>query len=684
MEVPKIVTKSANRLIKEKSPYLLQHAHNPVDWYPWGEEAFAKARREDKPVFVSIGYSTCHWCHVMEKESFENEEVARLLNQNFVPIKVDREERPDIDQIYMTACQAMTGRGGWPLTVFLTPDKKPFLAGTYFPKETQGGQTGLLELLDMVHQAWSKERRDLLQTSEELTKALRQHARSVPGQEIGQRDLERTVQSLSESFDHSHGGFGQAPKFPAPHNLIFLLRYAQLTNQKSALKMAEDTLSAMARGGIYDQVGFGFSRYSTDRQWLVPHFEKMLYDNALLTLAYLEGYQATKNELYAKIAVETLSYVEREMTSPEGAFYSAEDADSEGQEGKFYLWTPAEIKSVLGEEQGKEFCFAYNITAEGNFEGRSIPNLIGHNDQEIMRIKNQFNDSRHKLLAAREKREHPYKDDKVLTSWNSLMIAALARAAWVLEEPDYLHRAEKALDFITANLFTREGRLLARYRDGEAAILAFADDYAFLTWGLLELYRSSFRAEYLSRALDLTQQLIHYFWDSEAGGLFLNARDSEELIAQPKEAYDGALPSSNSVALLNFWRLARLTGDNSLEELALKQVKAFSGEIARAPQAFTFFLTAAMYRNASQQVVIVGEPGQKDTQSLIAQLNQDYLPQADILQVDPGEERYNRISPERAAYPMVDGKATAYLCQEFTCREPTTDPQNLRNMLNGQ
>lgn len=525
--------KKTNRLIHEKSPYLLQHAYNPVDWYPWSEEAFEKAKREEKPIFLSIGYSTCHWCHVMERESFEDEEVARVLNRDFVAIKVDREERPDVDHVYMTVCQAMTGQGGWPLTVLMTPEKKPFFAGTYFPKRSKYGRTGLLEILERVADAWKRKRTDLLQAGNRVTEAIRGNMDPAVRGELSEEMLTGAYEQLSDQFDERYGGFGQSPKFPRPHDFLFLLRHWKRTGEERALQMVEKTLEAMRRGGIYDHVGFGFSRYSVDDRWHTPHFEKMLYDNALLAVAYLEAYQVTGKEAYARVAREIFTYVLRDMTSPEGGFYSAEDADSEGEEGKFYLWTPEEIREVLGAGMGRLFCECYGVTDAGNFEGKNILHQIGislsavavRHGMGMDELEQKLEEARRKLFQAREQRVRPHRDDKILTSWNALMIVALSRGARVLGERRYADAAEGAARFILKTLRRGDGRLLARYRDGEAAIPAFLDDYAFLAWGLIELYEATLRVEYLRRAADLAREMLDLFGDDRGGGaVFLRQR----------------------------------------------------------------------------------------------------------------------------------------------------------------
>lgn len=653
------LTETPNRLINEKSPYLLQHAHNPVDWYPWSDEAFDKAKKEDKPIFLSIGYSTCHWCHVMERESFEDGEVAALLNENYVSVKVDREERPDIDTIYMSVCQAMTGHGGWPLTVIMTPEKKPFFAGTYFPKESKRGMPGLIDVLQQVTELWATERNKVLESGNQVTKALQDHVYTHLSGTVTEDTLDRAFECFERSFDPQYGGFGRAPKFPTPHNLSFLLRYWKLTGRGEALEMVEKTLDSMYRGGIYDHIGFGFARYSTDRLWLAPHFEKMLYDNALLAIAYLEAYQATGKEKYAKIARDIFTYVLRDMTSPEGAFYSAEDADSEGVEGKFYLWTPEEVKEVLGENDGEKFCREYDITHNGNLEKKNIPNLIKtgyiENQPEILE----------KLFRHREKRIHPFKDDKVLTAWNGLMIAALALGSRALDEPRYAEAAEKAAGFILKTLKRRDGRLLARFRDGDAAHPGYVDDYAFIIWGLIELHQATFVNDYLVQALELSSDLLRYFWDEEQGGLFQYGSDAENLISRPKELYDGALPSGNSVAALNLLRLARLTGNTSLDEKARDMLQAFGGTVSETPAGYSHFLMAAWFDlSPAIDVTITGNPKSGDTQEMIRTANRVFAPGMLLI-----------VKETDSAEP------TAQVCKDFACLRPVTGAGELADAL---
>ena len=547
-----------NHLANEQSPYLLQHADNPVDWYPWGKEAFKKARELDRPIFLSIGYSTCHWCHVMEHESFEDDSVAKLLNDSFISIKVDREELPEIDHVYMSVCQAMTGGGGWPLTIVMTPEKEPFFSGTYFPKDKRGGRSGLFQILPMITDAWTSKREDIMTSVGQVKNYLDQLNSKPAGNNFSTELINRAYDQFRNGFDEEYGGFFRAPKFPSPHNLIFLMRYHHSFDNKIALDMATKTLKQMRLGGIYDHIGFGFHRYSTDRHWLVPHFEKMLYDQAMIAMAYTEAYHITGEDIFAQTAREIFTYVLRDMTASEGGFFSAEDADSEGEEGKFYIWTEQEIKEVLGEDYGKEFNDIFSITTPGNYRDESsgketrlnIPHLKNYNTNGS----NEFESAREKLFNIREKRIHPLKDDKILTDWNGLMIAALAKAAIVLDEPVYLDAAEKAAEFVLHSISKGE-RLLKRYRNGVAALDAHLDDYAFMAWGLLELYEATFATKYLSQALDLMNIMVEDFWDDKNGGFFLGSDQSEKLIVRSKTAYDGAIPSGNSVAVMNMVKL---------------------------------------------------------------------------------------------------------------------------------
>ena len=668
-----------NRLINEISPYLLQHARNPVDWFPWGEEAFAKARADDEPVFLSIGYSTCHWCHVMEKESFEDSEVAAVLNENFVCIKVDREERPDIDAVYMAVCQTLTGGGGWPLTVFLTPGQKPFFAGTYFPKESRYGQRGLLELLHMVSHAWKTDKANLADAGERIAaifsaeEAAGPHSLSRAAAEAAQAQLERR-------HDARWGGFDSAPKFPSPHNLLFLLRCHLLNIGRQPLAIAERTLRAMYQGGIFDHIGGGFSRYSTDERWLAPHFEKMLYDNALLVMAYAEAFQITGNILYRGVAEKTLGYVDREMTSPEGGFYSAQDADSEGEEGKYYTFTPDEIRRVLGENDGRAFCERYDITGPGNFEGKNIPNLIGREaalpdaETETMLVR---------LYAYRLGRYPLHKDDKALTAWNALMTAAYARAYRVFDKPVCLRTAEKAYAFIGRYLTAPDGGLLVSFRNGQSQGQGLLDDYAFLAWACLELYESTFRLAYLERACELMNRVIDNF-SSPSGGFYLSPANGEQLIFSPKEYYDGAMPSGNSVAAWCLARLAALTGEEHWRTAAERQLAAFGEWFEGRSAAVTFALSALLQAvcPAQELVCVLADEAEKATLAL--KLGSFAHPQAAVLVKSAADqEGIARLAPFAAAYPIPQNGAMYYLCQNRQCDKPTGDFEAIRQKLLG-
>ena len=686
-----------NRLQSEKSPYLLQHADNPVDWYPWGEEAFRKAKEEDKPIFLSIGYSTCHWCHVMEHESFEDPEVARLMNENFINIKVDREERPDIDELYMTVAQLLTGRGGWPLTILMSPDQKPFFASTYIPKESRYGRIGMLELIPRIAEVWKTRREEVDSSSESILQALQKVSQSrVAGDLLDESILKRTYTGLSEQFDEHYGGFGSAPKFPSPHNFLFLLRYWRRSGEERALKIVEKTLTAMRRGGIFDQVGYGFHRYSTDARWRVPHFEKMLYDQALLALAYTETYQATGKPFYAHTAREVLTYVLRDMVTPEGGFASAEDADSEGEEGKFYTWSYEELSSLLDSEELAELEERFAVQADGNYKEEATGEQTGTNilymhHEDGLAIAGDgtaaaLSDStRKKLFESRRERVRPLKDDKILTSWNGLMIAALARAGGVLGEASYLEAAERAADFILARLRSKDGGLLHRYREGEAAIPGYATDYAYLVWGLIELYESTFNSSYLRHARGLMDRFIEDFWDdSTAGGFFLTAEKSENLLVRQRNDTDGALPSAGSVALLDLLKLGRMTQNQDYEDKALALTRATSQLVETSPPAFTFFLSALDFQiGPSFEVVIAGRSNASDTREMAQVLRKEFAPNKVVL-FRPAEEEQPEISdlaPFTRFQVSIDGKATAYVCRDYACELPVTDSEAMLRLL---
>ncbi|MGD6850992.1 MAG: thioredoxin domain-containing protein [Candidatus Bathyarchaeia archaeon] len=678
-----------NRLIHEKSPYLLQHAYNPVDWYPWGDEAFQLAQAKDKPVFVSIGYSTCHWCHVMERECFEDPDVARLMNEAFVCIKVDREERPDLDAAYMAVCQAMGRSCGWPLNVIMTPQKHPFFVASYIPKDDRYGTFGMLNLVPQIEQIWKSHRTELEATGKEVTEQITAQ-RTHELQNLDKDVLDEAFDQLYLAFDHENGGFGSSPKFPSPHNLLFLMRYYNRTKEPTAWTMVERTLRNMRLGGIFDQVGLGFHRYSTDARWLVPHFEKMLYDQALLALAYLEAYQQSKAPKFRVSAKETLDYVLRDMIADQGGFYSAEDADSEGEEGKFYLWTQEEIKQALPEDLSDFAIKIYGVRAEGNYyepgkvrDGKNILHLAVPLEQmaadsnlTVDQVIAKLGKVTHLLFAAREKRVRPSKDDKVLVDWNGLMIGALARAGQVLGEQKYLVAAQKAADFILGNMCTEEGKLYHRFVKGERAVLGFLDDYACFVFGLLELYEADFGEKYLEASVELAKTMIAEFWDNANGGFYFTAHASDEAVPRIKQAYDGATPSGNSMALHDLLWQARLTGDVSFEEYAHKLMAAFSEEIKGYPMGHTFMLTGLDFvLGSSFSVVLVGSKADKDSQELLAALRRNYLPSLTVKLVSE--------SPKGVpgGYEKIDGKATAYVCRNQTCMPPTNERERMLENL---
>ncbi|MDH4350769.1 MAG: thioredoxin domain-containing protein [Gemmatimonadota bacterium] len=687
-----------NRLVHEKSPYLLQHAHNPVDWYPWGDEAFAAARERDIPVFLSIGYATCHWCHVMEHESFEDADVARLMNDAFINIKVDREERPDIDGIYMTVAQLLTGQGGWPLTILMLPDRRPFFAATYLPKTSRYGRMGMLDLIPRIQEAWGSSREKLQDSAAAIRETLTQHVETVHAPaSLDEATLRQGYVELAGLFDRERGGFGRSPKFPTPHLLLFLLRYWQRTGSEAPVAMVAQTLEAMRAGGIYDHVGFGFHRYATDGHWLVPHFEKMLYDQALLTLAYTEGWQATQAPLFERTVREILTYVQRDLTSPDGAFYSAEDADSEGEEGKFYVWSHDELREVIGDDDLETLLGTWGATAAGNWREEATQESTGTNilhwptgvaDRASAAglapadLEDRLETARGRLLARREQRVRPLLDDKVLTDWNGLMIAALARAGWVFRSDEWTGAARQAADLLWATMW-REGALLHRYRDGEAAIVANLDDYAFLAWGEIELHQATQEPEHLVRALKLTDAMLERFWDGEHGGLFFSPAERDDLIVRMKEIGDDAIPSGSAVAMYNLLRLARLTGRQSYEERAGALADASSRQIATRPSAATFFLVALDFAiGPSQELVIVGEADDPATKALMEVAGESLYPRLVVLQRPPGNGgRLAELAPFVRDFAAVDGRPTAYLCQAFACEQPVTTPDELRTLL---
>jgi uncharacterized protein YyaL (SSP411 family) len=682
-----------NRLIHETSPYLRQHAHNPVDWYPWGPEALAQARQLDRPIFLSIGYSACHWCHVMEHESFEDPEIARLLNENFIPIKVDREERPDLDQIYMTAVQILTRQGGWPMSMFLTPDLKPFYGGTYYPPDDRYGRPGFKRVLLGLIDAWHNRRDQITESADQLT----EHLQAAGQQEgaAGELSLDlirRAPDMLGRAFDPTYGGFGSAPKFPHSMDLRLLLRAWRRFGDDNALHMVRVTLDHMAMGGIYDHLGGGFARYSTDARWLVPHFEKMLYDNALLVPVYLEAFQVNGESFYREIVEETLAYVQREMTSPEGPFYSTQDADSEGEEGKFYVWTAAEIEQVLGPDLAAPFCYVYGVTPEGNWEdGKNILNrsMTWEQSARLLHIgeselRQRMAEARRKLFEVRSRRVWPGRDEKVLTAWNGLMIAAFAQAAQVLESPAHAETAGRAADFILRRMRTADGLLLRTYSAGaEPKLNAYLEDYSFLVDALVSLYEATFAPRWVEAALDLTQVMIGQFWDAAAGGFFFTGRDHEQLIARNKVPEDNAVPSGNSMAATALLRLAKLTGRTDLFEKAQATLRTFQSLMASHPMAAGQMLTALdFYLGPVEEIAVIGDPAHADTQQVLRLLRGRFQPRQVLALRSTADEatRLDQLVPLLTG-KTAQGAVTTYICQDFTCQAPLVGVEALAAVL---
>ncbi len=652
-------TKIPNRLINEKSPYLLQHAYNPVDWWPWCDEAFAKAKAEDKPVFLSIGYSTCHWCHVMERESFENKEIAELLNAHFISIKVDRELRPDIDSIYMSVCQAMTGGGGWPLSIFMTPAQKPFFAGTYFPPRAAFGQAGFQELLTVIGTKWQQDRETLLDSAEEIIKLLQNEEKA--GRTTGSDLIKEAVAMYQYSFDDRYGGFGKAPKFPTAHNFLFLLSYFEVSNDFSVLKMAEKTLTQMYKGGLFDHIGGGFARYSTDARFLVPHFEKMLYDNALLMMAYAQAYRITGKEIYGLVAERTAAYILREMTHKEGGFYSARDADSEGEEGKFYTFSDTEILQVLGQENGEKYNRFYDITPGGNFEGRNSPNLLQHEKEEEAE---EFAAANRKLYEYRSQRMTLHLDDKILTAWNGLMIGSLAIMYQVFGNEEYLQAAMKAADFIERKM-TKDNTLYVGYRDGERMVKGFLDDYAYYIFALIRLYDATLKKQFLVRAEALLSKVFAEFADVEKGGFFLNGSGNERLIYQPKETFDGALPSGNSVMAYNLVRLSQLCVNAEIRKETEKQIRFMTGKAIEYPMGNGFFLIALLDETYPPEHVVCVVKDQNDTE--------EWVKSARLTQKTPLHANVIMLEQPTGEYPLMNNRTTYYVCRNFSCLPPINE-----------
>lgn len=665
-----------NWLVQSKSPYLKQHETNPVNWLEWSPEAFEKAKRENKPVFVSIGYSTCHWCHVMERESFEDEEVANLLNKYFVSIKVDREERPDIDSIYMNVCHILTGHGGWPLNVFLTPDQKPFYVGTYFPKYSQYGRPGMMDVITQLHDKYTKENENIVQIADKITHTLNVQAAIDKEKSIPEKKIHEAYEQISKQFDTVYGGFGQAPKFPMPHQLMFLLRYYVWANKEQALLMVENTLQGMANGGIYDHIGGGFSRYATDDKWLVPHFEKMLYDNTLMLYLLAETYQVTKEQRWKKLSYEVVRFIEREMTSPNGAFFSAIDADSEGVEGKYYVWSKEEVLQTLGPELGELFSRAYNITSNGNFEGKNIPNFIHTSLEKIASeinisidlLEEKLAAGKDRLLQARNKRTYPHVDDKILTAWNALMVAALTKAGVVFQQESFIQRAEKAITFIEDELWKQE-TVYARYREGEAKYIGYLDDYAFLLWAYVELYEAKGELIYLQRCEKISNILFNRFWDKENGGFFFTDDDGEKLIMREKQSFDDAMPSGNNVAALQLWRLAKITGDQQLMKKVDHLISAFQREVEAHPSGLVYLMQAVMAKYHGGKEVFVSGKSEEKRKEIKKVYHSSFRPFDVFIDVDPAKMNAQAYEAWRDKLNNED-EIALYICEQYACKEP--------------
>ena len=680
-----------NHLAGETSPYLLQHKNNPVEWYPWGSAALERARREKKPIFLSIGYSACHWCHVMEHESFENEAIARLLNERFVCIKVDREERPDLDRLYMNATQMLTGRGGWPMSVFLTPELKPFFAGTYWPPHASRGMPGFDQVIVSVAHAWHNNREAVAETADKLTQELaRTEQQGKPGGSLTKDLLTGATAHFRRTFDNAYGGFGGAPKFPAPMGLQLLLRRWHRERDRQSLDMVRVTLDRMAAGGIYDHLGGGFARYSVDARWFAPHFEKMLYDNALLAATYLEAHQVTTDENYARIVRETLDYVLRDMTDPLGGFYSTEDADSEGVEGKFYTWTPVEVREVLGNEAAATFNKVYDVTDVGNFEHVNILHLPKTLSQqadllgrELADLQAELAESRARLFAAREKRVHPHKDDKVIVAWNGLMIDAMARAGAVLGETKYVAAAEKAADFLLANLRREDGRLLHTWRHGRAKLDAYLDDYACLANSLVSLYEATFEGRHLDQAVALMQNVLEKFKDAAGGGFFYTSVDHEKLIVRGKDSMDNAVPSGNAMAATALTRLAKLTGEERYESAARQTMLATAELLVRAPSAVSQMLIAVDFQwGPTCEMVLAGDLEQESSRAVLADLQSRFLPNKVLALAGPeSKETSPALAGLLRGKSMLGDAPTLYVCEGFTCQAPAQGAEEIQHVL---
>ena len=680
-----------NRLANETSPYLLQHQDNPVDWYPWGPEALERARSEDRPILLSVGYSACHWCHVMEHESFEDPATAALMNEHYVNIKVDREERPDIDSIYMSAVQQMTGHGGWPMTVFITPGGAPFYGGTYYPPEPRYGMPSFRQILLAVAEAWRERRADVDQSAEHMAEALRQSGElRAPAGTLDPSILDRAFRSLASRFDSAWGGMAGAPKFPQPLTLEFLLRTWKRTGSADAMRFVDVTLRRMAAGGMYDHVGGGFARYSVDAHWLVPHFEKMLYDNALLARLYTHAWQATGDEAHRAVAEDVLAWVTREMTSPEGGFYSALDADSEGEEGKFYVWTPGEIDSVAGAEDGALVRAYYGVTEAGNFEGRNILHAWRSMDEVAAeqavgaeRLRDALDRARPRLYEERAKRVWPGRDDKVLTSWNAMMLHAFAEAARAFESAEYRRIAVASAEFLVRRLRTEDGRLARTYKDGRAKIPGFLEDHALLAEALVAVYEATWDERWLGEARTLADQVLQSFWDEEQGIFFDTAVDAEQLVIRPRNLFDTATPSGNSAAVNAMLRLAELVGDERYSRVARRVLESLADTVARVPAGFGHLLSALDFHLATPtEVAFVGTPGRAETDALLRVVGRAYLPNT-VTALRPVDESRadEELIPLLRGRTAREGRATAYVCERFACQQPVTEPAALAGQL---
>lgn len=683
--------RKANRLINETSPYLLQHAYNPVDWYPWGPEALERARRENRPIFLSIGYSACHWCHVMEHESFEDPATAALMNEHFINIKVDREERPDLDQIYMNAVQLMTQHGGWPMSVWLTPDLKPFYGGTYFPPQPRYNMPSFRGILERVAETWKEKEKEVIQSADQILEYLHRMG-SIEPQEEAEANLRLIAaagNAIEQVFDPRYGGIGNAPKFPHSVEMRVALRASRLTGRDTLEHVATYSLEKMIRGGIYDQLGGGFHRYSTDAKWLVPHFEKMLYDNALIPLACLEAYQVTGAEIYRRATVETLDYVLREMTAENGAFYSTQDADSEGVEGKFFVWDHAEVMALLGPVRGKLFCHCYDVTPEGNWEGKNILHLPLRFDEcadelevDVDTLMRTLRECRQVLFEARSKRVWPGRDDKILTSWNAMMIDAFASAAPILEEPRYTEAAVRAAQFLWENMRRDDGLMYRTAKDGKAHLNAYLEDYAYFANALVSLYEATFDPTWITRAIELVDIMKEQFWDAEQGGFFYTGNDHEQLITRGKDPHDSAIPNGNAMAVTALARLYKLTGKPQFQELADRTLELFASVLNRSPIASSQMLIAlGLHQGQTVEIALVGEPEDPAMQQLLRVVHSRYLPNKVLALRRPKDTQVETLIPLLQGKEMQDGRPMAYVCRNFTCQEPVTEPEKLREQL---